>query len=261
MPQRPRAAVMLVGDELLSAKIRDENGWFLAQRLRERGVRLEEICTVPDDPQRIADTLLRLLELAPIVFTSGGVGPTHDDLTLEAIALATERPLERHAQLESILRRFYKSELNAAALRMADVPRGTRLVAEQGWPVLRLDLERKAGPARVYILPGVPSLLRAKVEALEGIEGELPSGPGWSLVDTWLGIDESDFADALTEVARDHPEVAIGSYPRWLRDAQGAHRIRVRLTFEADAPETAAAARDALLAKIDPAAVVDAPEA
>lgn len=253
---------MLVGDELLSAKIRDENGYFLAQRMRARGVELVEICTVPDDHARIGQTLLRLLDMAEVVFTSGGVGPTHDDITIESIGMALDRPVERHAELEATLRKFYKGELNAAALRMADAPAGTRLVAEQGWPVLRVDLPANEGDAkgrehdaRIYILPGVPGLLAAKVEALEAIDGELPRGPGYELVDLNLRADESQFANELREVNRLHPQVAIGSYPRWHRDDEGRVQVNVRLTFEADEAALAAAARDAFLAQVDPAIV------
>lgn len=241
---RPTAAVLLIGDELLSGKIRDENGWFLSQRLRSRGVRLLEIATVPDDREEIGRALLRLLAKTPLVFTSGGVGPTHDDVTLEAIGAALDRPLERNEALAEILRQFYRGELNDAAMRMAVVPRGTLLRADSGWPVLRLDLEASEHPSgipddapRIYILPGVPPLLRKKIEALEALEGELPAGPGWVLRDLWLRADESAIAARLEAVVAAYPDIAIGSYPRWDRDANGALQVTLRLTFEGDEAE------------------------
>ncbi|MCA9701873.1 MAG: competence/damage-inducible protein A, partial [Myxococcales bacterium] len=104
MAERPTAAVLLIGNELLSGKIRDENGWFLSQVCRRRGLELREIAVVPDEIETIGAALLRLLEQTPLVFTSGGVGPTHDDRTLEAIAAATGRPLRRHPEIEAELR-------------------------------------------------------------------------------------------------------------------------------------------------------------
>ncbi len=103
-PSTPRAAILLIGNELLSGKIRDENGWFLSGVLRRRGIELVEIAVVPDDLARIGEALRRLLDRAGLVFTSGGVGPTHDDVTLAAIAAALERPLERNEEMAETLR-------------------------------------------------------------------------------------------------------------------------------------------------------------
>jgi molybdenum cofactor synthesis domain-containing protein len=255
--ERPTAAVLLIGDELLSGKIRDENGYFLATALRARGVRLLEICTVPDDFDRIGHALLRLLSQTPVLFTSGGVGPTHDDLTMEAIARATDRPLERNHDLASMLRTFYGERLTDEALSMADLPRGTTMLAPGGWPVMRLNLPATfAAPdspeadqdRRIYILPGVPPLLRKKFEIMAGLEGELPSGRPWVLRDLWLACDESALAAALNQVNADFPDVTIGSYPRWERDSQGKQHIKLRLTFEADDPELVDSAREAVRA-------------
>ena len=173
----PRAAVLLIGDELLSGKIRDANGHFLAQVLRRRGMALVEIRTVGDAPEDIGRALLDLAARASFVFTSGGVGPTHDDRTLEAIAAATGRPLVRNAEMAAELAQHYGDRATKEAMSMADLPEGTTLRAGPGWPVLRLDLD-EPGPCRVYILPGVPPLLRAKIERLEATEGELPHAGG-----------------------------------------------------------------------------------
>jgi molybdenum cofactor synthesis domain-containing protein len=238
-----RAAVLLIGDELLSGKVRDENGFALAQWLRRRGIRLVEICTVGDDLDEIGAALLRLCPRADLVFTSGGVGPTHDDRTLEAIARATKRPLVRNAEMEAQLRLYYGERINDAALRMSDLPEGTLLRAMPGWPVLRLDLD-----ARVYILPGVPGLLRAKLEHLEAIEGELPSGEGWHLEVLHTSLDESKLAALLDAVVAEFPEVEIGSYPRWSRTAEGRIQMHVRVTFEG--PRAAAMRIDAAMARL-----------
>lgn len=238
-PSTPRAAILLIGNELLSGKIRDENGWFLSGVLRRRGIELVEIAVVPDDLARIGEALRRLLDRAGLVFTSGGVGPTHDDVTLAAIAAALERPLERNEEMAETLRAHYGDRITPAALSMADLPRGTELRAMPGWPVLRLDVPEAANDPdaptpRVYILPGIPDLLKAKINALEALDGELPSSSAWQLSVLETDLDESRLAAPLDAIVARFPEVDVGSYPRWEPDASGRLRVRVRVTFEAN---------------------------
>ncbi|MEM6994157.1 MAG: competence/damage-inducible protein A [Myxococcota bacterium] len=227
----PRAAVLLVGDELLSGKIRDENGHFLAKAMRRRGIALVEIRTVSDAPRDIGHALLDLAARVPILFTSGGVGPTHDDRTLAAIAEATGRPLQRNATMERQLREYYTDRITDAALSMADLPEGTELCAGPGWPAMRLSLEGPP-PCRVYILPGVPGLLRAKVERLLAADGELPDAGGWHLAEIHTSLEESQLAPLLDAVLQEFPKVEIGSYPRWSRGDDGRIALDVRVTLE-----------------------------
>jgi len=257
---RPQAAILLIGNELLSGKIRDENGWFLTQVCRRRGVAVREIAVVPDELDAIGEALWRMLHAAPLLFTSGGVGPTHDDVTMEAIARATGRPIVRDPEMEALLRKHYAERSTEAALRMADVPQGTLLRALPGWPIMRLDLaagEQLGGralahDARIYILPGIPALLRAKVDALEDLPGELPQIREWALVVLHTRLEESALAGPLDAVVAEFEEVEIGSYPRWDADADGRLRVRVKVTFEAGTHARALAARDALAARLDP---------
>lgn len=256
----PTAAVLLIGNELLSGKIRDQNGHALAKMMRRRGIRLLELCTVEDDLEAIGAALLRLLARCPLVFTSGGVGPTHDDVTLEAVALALGRPLLRDPAMEQILRAHFGERITPAALKMADLPEGTELTARHGWPVMRLALARER---RIYILPGIPELCLAKIEALEAIPGELPDAGGWALELLHTAMDEADLAAPLNQVVAAFPGVEIGSYPRWQPDERGHLRCVVRLTFEAIGPDRHLArdARDALARALGPAAVLaDDPE-
>ena len=255
----PRAAILLIGNELLTGKIRDENGWFLTGVLRRRGVELVEVAIVRDDVEEIGQALKRLLAKAPMVFTSGGVGPTHDDVTLEAIAKALDRPLERNAAMEETLRAHYRDRITDAALSMSDLPAGTQLRAMPGWPVLRLDVPEFAvqgtsADARVYILPGIPALLKAKINALEELEGELPSSAAWRLETLETDLDESRLAAPLDRVVERFPEVEIGSYPRWEPDQGGRLRVRVRVTFEdsGDQGGRAVSAREALAEALGP---------
>ncbi|MCX4245877.1 competence/damage-inducible protein A [Paraliomyxa miuraensis] len=257
----PRAAVLLIGDELLSGKIRDENGWFLAKMMRRRGIALVEIRTVGDGIEDIGRALLELLARVPLVFTSGGVGPTHDDRTLEAIARATGHPLMRHPEIEAELRAHYGSGLTPEALSMADVPEGTVLRAGPGWPVMRLDLQAPQ-PARVYVLPGVPPLLRTKIERLEALPDELPQGEGWHLATLHSTLEEHRLAPLLDAVLERHPGVEIGSYPRWTREDDGQVRYHVRVTFEAPMAAAAVvqAARDALRASLPEGTLLPDPD-
>ncbi|HEY8378003.1 MAG TPA: competence/damage-inducible protein A [Nannocystis sp.] len=265
-PSVTRAAVLLIGNELLSGKIRDQNGHELARMMRRRGIRLVEMCTVEDDLDAIGAALCRLLVRVPLVFTSGGVGPTHDDVTLEAIARALGRPLRRDPDMERILRAHFGDRITDAALKMADLPLGTTLTATRGWPVMRIDLDAppdavEPGGRRIYILPGIPELCRAKIEALEQIPGELPDAGGWALETLHTEMDESDLAPALDRIVAEFTEVEIGSYPRWLSEG-GRLRCVVRVTFEAIGAHAsrARAARDALARAIGEAAVLSVPD-
>ena len=174
---------------------------------------------------------------------------------MEAIARATGRPLKRNAELTTMLQEFYGAKATPEALSMADLPQGTTLRAPGGWPIFRLDLAaelaRKDTPEadqgrRIYILPGVPPLVRSKFEVLAEIEGELPEGLPWVLRELWLQCDESSLAAVLTRVNDEHPSVSIGSYPRWERDSAGKRRIRLRLTFEGSVVQEVEAALQAV---------------
>ncbi len=258
----PTGAVLLIGDELLSGKIRDENGWFLAKMMRRRGIALLEIRTVSDRVDDIGAALEQLLARTPLLFTSGGVGPTHDDRTLEAIARATGRPLLRNTEIEAELRQHYGARLTPEALTMADLPTGTVLRAGPGWPVLRLDVTTPQA-ARIYILPGVPGLLRAKVERLQALPNELPQGPGWHLTNLHSTIDEARLAAMLQAVLERFDGVEIGSYPRWTRDDDGAVQYHVRVTFEGPAAIASIVddAREALREALPPDTLLDDPTA
>jgi molybdopterin-biosynthesis enzyme MoeA-like protein len=157
--------------------------------------------------------------------------------------------------MEAQLRKHYGERISPAALSMADLPRGTQLVAEQGWPVLRLDLTGTV----VYILPGVPGLLRAKLEHLESLPDELPQGEGWHLALLHTTLDESKLAPHLDALVEAHAGVEIGSYPRWTRADDGRIRYHVRVTFEAPAafaPQVEAV-RDELAERLGPDALCE----
>lgn len=230
------AAVLLVGNELLTGKIRDENGHYIAKMARRRGIRLIEICTVMDDREAIVQAIRRLVRQSSLIFTSGGVGPTHDDLTLPSLAAAFDLPLHRDPAMEQLLREHFGAATNEAVLRMADVPQGTTLLAQPGWPALRMNVRLDGHSAHIYVLPGVPSLFRRKVAALEALPNELPAHDPWEYAALEIECDETEFADELTALGKVFVDVEIGSYPSWQPDAAGNIRVCVRVTFEAQTP-------------------------
>jgi molybdenum cofactor synthesis domain-containing protein len=238
----PSAVVLVVGNEVLSAKVRDENGPYAARRLRERGFRLAAVLTLPDELEALAEAIARERARVDWLFTSGGVGPTHDDVTLPAVARALGRGLERHPQLAENIARWHRrrgAEAPEAALRMADVPEGTRLVGDPGFPVMVAE--------NVVILPGPPQFFRMHLDAFT----ERLTAPPFQLAALYLTLGEDHFAAALAGVARDHPGVDIGSYPRF-DDADP----RVKVTFEAKEADRVAAALDAFLRLLPTGAVV-----
>lgn len=238
------AAVLVIGSEVLSAKVRDQNGPWLATRLRELGVQLLSIRTVPDRTDAIVEAVDAERRRVDWVFTCGGVGPTHDDLTLPAVALALGRPLRRSEALADALRAMHRrygggGEIPEAALRMADLPAGTRLLGDPRFPTLAVE--------NVVMLPGVPEFLKMQFER---VAAQLQGSP-FRLANLYLALGEDRLAPLLDRVAEAHPQVEIGSYPRF-DDAD--HRVRV--TLEGKDQERVRAALEAVLALLPPGALV-----
>lgn len=240
----PTAAVLVVGNEVLSAKVRDENGPFLARRLRELGVKLLSLRTLPDRMDAIVEAVDAERRRAGWVFTSGGVGPTHDDLTVPAVALALDRPLVVSQPMLEALRAMHRRhtgdpELPEPARRMALLPAGTRLLGDPAFPTLAVE--------NVIMLPGVPEFLRLQFES---VAPDLASPP-FQLACVYVRMGEDRLAPILDAVALAHPAVDIGSYPRF-----DAADHRVKLTLESKDVREVEAALRALLASLPEGAVV-----
>ncbi len=239
----PTAVLVVVGNEVLSAQVQDENGPWAARRLRELGVRLLAIYTVPDRIEDVAEAVDRARCQADWVFTSGGVGPTHDDVTVGAVARALGRPIVRCAELAEVIRALhrehYRAEAPEAALRMADVPEGTRLLGETGYPTLMV--------ANVVMLPGVPQFFRSQFERI----APRLEAPPFRLACVFLSVGEGAIAAVLDRIAHAHPAVEIGSYPRF-DDAD--HLVKV--TLEAKDCARVQAALAALLVALPPGSVI-----
>jgi molybdenum cofactor synthesis domain-containing protein len=238
----PIAAVLVIGNEVLSAKVRDENGPYAARRLHDRGVQLAAVLTLPDRLDVLEEAIVRERQRVDWLFTSGGVGPTHDDVTALAVSRALRRPLVRHPQMVETIRGWHLrhgAEPPEAALRMADVPEGTRLVGDLAYPVMVVE--------NVVMLPGPPQFFRVQFDLFTAA---LESTP-FQLACVYVSIPEDRFAAELDRIASQHPEVEIGSYPRF---DEADHRVRI--TFESKDRGRVEEAMLAFLAVLPAGAVV-----
>jgi molybdenum cofactor synthesis domain-containing protein len=213
------AALLVIGDEILSGRTQDKNVSQLALWLNDQGIRLAEVRVVPDDSERIGEAVNALRTTHDYLFTTGGIGPTHDDITVDAIAAAFGVPVVVHPEARKILEDYYRDRpggLTEARLRMARVPQGAELLRNpySGAPGVKIE--------NVYILAGVPDIAASMLEALTGkLEG------GRSIVSVTVGAraPESDVADLLRETEEAHPGVAIGSYPFFRDGRYGANFV------------------------------------
>lgn len=215
------AGLIVIGDEILSGKTADTNTPFLIAELRELGVSLVEIAVIADDVAGIGETVRRFAERYTHVFTSGGVGPTHDDLTIAGVARAFDVPMQRNKELESWLLDYYNSRLPTAVernLRMADMPVGIALIQspELRWPVLQMR--------NVYILPGIPEVFRRKFIAIRERFRDTP----FYLRQVFVRSEEAEIARHLDQIAQSHFDVALGSYPLLMPAADG-HCVKITL--------------------------------
>jgi len=201
------AALAVIGDEILSGRTQDKNVAQLALWLNDHGIRLAEVRIVPDDMDKIGETVNELRAKHDYLFTTGGIGPTHDDITVDAISKAFGVPAIVHPDALKILQDYYRDRpggLTEARLRMARTPEGAELLRNpsSGAPGIKMD--------NVYIMAGVPHIAASMLSALTGkLEGGRP------VVSITVGAraPESDVADLLRETEEAHPGVAIGSYP------------------------------------------------
>jgi len=213
------AALVVIGDEILSGRTQDRNVGQVATWLNEHGIRLAEVRIIPDDLDRIGETINTLRSQHDYLFTTGGIGPTHDDITVDAIAAAFGVPVIVHPDARRILEDYFRDRpggLTEARLRMARTPEGAELLLnpDSGAPGVKMD--------NVYILAGVPHIAASMLEALTGkLEGGRP------IVSVTVGAraPESDVADLLRETEAAHPGVAIGSYPFFKDGKYGANFV------------------------------------
>ncbi|MBY0447627.1 MAG: competence/damage-inducible protein A [Hyphomonadaceae bacterium] len=237
-PQPVEAAVLLIGDELLSGRTQDANLRALAEFLGPLGVQVREARTVPDLESEIAAALNALRARFSYVFTTGGIGPTHDDKTADAVALAFGLPVEFNAAARAVLLGQYGEALNETRLRMARMPIGAIPIAN---PVSKAPGFQIGN---VFVLAGVPSIMRGMLEDVA------PRLHGGAVVEQRTlrrpGLREGDIGAALGELQARFPEVALGSYP-WF-DADGCGVNLVARSSDPARLEEAAAALEQLSA-------------
>ena len=222
------AAAIIIGDEILSAKVRDANTPLLTDFMAELGIDLERIVVIGDDCAAIAAEVAACSEKYDVVITSGGVGPTHDDCTVRAVADAFGVEVVRHPDIEAMIRTYWGDRFTESALRMAEMPEGSRLFYGDDGLLPLVVFEN------VYLFPGVPRLFAAKLPSLRS---EL-SGTPKVVHGVYLNSDESRIAPLVGQVADECPKVKVGSYPRFGEGRD--HRLWISLEG-VDANEVAAA--------------------
>ncbi|MEA3028745.1 MAG: hypothetical protein QOG13_70 [Sphingomonadales bacterium] len=219
------AGLLVIGDEILSGRTQDKNVAQIATWLNLQGIRLAEVRVVPDEIERIAAAVNALRGAYDYLFTTGGIGPTHDDISVDAIAHALGVAVVVHPKARAALEAYYATRggLTEARLRMARVPEGAALIENRmsGAPGIRLG--------NLFILAGVPHIAGLMLEALSGqLEGGKP------LLSATIGCwsPESEVADVLGETERAHPGCQIGSYP-FFRDGRVGANFVIRSTDRA----------------------------
>jgi len=236
------AAALIIGNEILTGKVREANVQRLAHELFRMGIALKRVIVCPDDIETIATDLRALRAAHDLVFTSGGVGPTHDDLTLPAVARAFDRALVRSPVIEALIRGHWGERVTEGHLRMADVPDGADLLQtnEVPWPVVSIE--------NVFVLPGVPEIFEVKLLMLrERIGADVP----FVSRALYTMCDEGEVAALLQTIVGAHPGVEVGSYPRW-RDPT----YSVKITFDGRDPARVDAALEACRAALAPELIV-----
>lgn len=204
------AAILVIGDEILSGRTKDKNVGYIADYLTRIGIDLKEVRIVPDEQDRIVEALNALRSRWTYVFTTGGIGPTHDDITADAVAAAFGVGISHDPRAVAILQARYKPEdLNEARLRMARLPDGAELIFN---PISQAPGFRVGN---VFVMAGVPSIMQAM---FDGVAPLLEGGVPMLMHVADRRVKEGDIGTPLGEIAKRHPEVMIGSYPYFTQD-------------------------------------------
>lgn len=215
----PTAAMIVIGDEILSGRTRDSNMHHLAGQLTSVGIDLKEVRVIGDEHGTIIAAVQAMSKIYDNVFTSGGIGPTHDDITADCIATAFDKHIDVRDDAREILATHYAksgTELNEARLRMARIPDDATLIDNPVSAAPGFKLEN------VHVMAGVPAVFEAMVATV------LPTLTGGApLISATMRIDrgEGDIAGPLGQVAKDHPSLSIGSYPFQKDGKYGAHIV------------------------------------
>ena len=203
MDDMKTAGIIIIGNEILSAKVRDINSFYLASELRALGVDVRRISVIPDEIGSIATEASEFSNTYDYVFTSGGVGPTHDDVTMAGIAKGFGVKLTSHPEIKNFLSEKYNNQINAAVLKMTEVPEGADVIFFENirFPIISFR--------NIFIFPGIPEYLKNKFSLIK----ERFRCPAFYLRRVFLNVRESDIAGILNEVVAENEGVDFGSYP------------------------------------------------
>lgn len=212
------AAALIIGNELLNGKIHEQNVLVLARSLRALGINLRRVLFIPDELDLIVDELRAMSDGFDLVFTSGGIGPTHDDVTIAAVAEAFGSKITTDERMAEMIREHFGNELRPGHLLMARIPEGCELVyGDDGkWSTILMK--------NVWVLPGVPEIFRMRLRI---IKKRLAGGRPFVCREVYTNMDEGNLVPLLDEIVEKFPRVDIGSYPKW-----NDPTYRTKLTFD-----------------------------
>ena len=231
-PMSKTAAMLVIGDEILSGRTQDANSNYVARQLTAIGIDLKEVRVVGDVEEEIVAALNALRSRYDFIFTSGGIGPTHDDITADAVAKAFGVGIDYHPEAYALLEaRYAPGEFNQARKRMARVPDGGTLIKNSASVAPGFQIEN------VFVMAGVPMVMRAMMEE---VLPRLPRGAPVLSVTISTALAEGTIAQGLADIQKAYPQTAIGSYP-WYRDGKFGAQLVVR---SRDQAAVEAAARD-----------------
>jgi molybdopterin-biosynthesis enzyme MoeA-like protein len=230
--------MLVIGNELLTGKVGEANLPVLARSLRGLGILLRRVVMVLDDVETIAREVRALSAAHDWLFTSGGVGPTHDDVTIEGVARAFGVDVVASREMTAMLEAHYKERLTEGHLRMARIPRGATLetTAEIRWPTILIR--------NTWVMPGVPEVFLMKIPVIEAKVGRREPFVSYAV---YTRMDEGDLKPLLDGVVAAFPGVEVGSYPKWSDPA-----YRTKLTFDGRDDRLVLRARDAFVATLPP---------
>ncbi len=239
------AALLVIGDEILSGRTKDKNIGYIAEYLTNIGIDLKEVRVVPDEMEEIVEAVNRLRARYTYLFTTGGIGPTHDDITADAISQALGIPLYEDPRIiAAMLERLKPEDLNEARRRMARIPVGAEHVVNPISKVPGFKIEN------VIVMAGVPSIMQAM---MDDVAPRLTTGARMMMETVEAtGVPEGTYATALSEIAKAHPDTIIGSYPQF-HEGRFRNQIVVR-SKDGAAMQAALEAVDAMLKTMTPAA-------
>jgi molybdenum cofactor synthesis domain-containing protein len=214
--KNPTASILIIGNEILSGYTKDANLYFLSNQLFEMGIDLLEVRIVRDDVQKIAENVIVLSKKHTYLFTTGGIGATHDDVTVEAIAKAFGVELELNKSVVSLLRDYYKESFNENRKRLAFIPREAHLIENSISHVPSFYIEN------VYVFAGMPNIMQAM---FLGIKDSLKKGQPFFVKEIKTHFLEGDIAHILTFVQNKYESIELGSYPFYEPDNRGVNLI------------------------------------